>query len=108
MGEKGDQQKEQDCLGHVARRSSTDSLWLCYAKPLVGKQKSGIWLTAKTEADLLGENEEEPTSERRREYTDLGGRDEHVACHATALVLAVTHEACWEAEMEARRSSSLL
>ena len=52
----------------------------------------------------MKENEEaEPAIERRREYTDfgfdLGKREEHVVCHASALALAMTDEARREAEM---------
>ena len=68
----------------------------------------------KTEADFLGEEqlgkfekkedeEEEPVTERRREYIDvglnLGEREEQVACHALALALAMTDDARREAEM---------
>ena len=46
---------------------------------------------------------EKPASEQRREYTDLGfglgEREEHIACHASALALAMTDEACREGEM---------
>ena len=67
---------------------------------------------AKTEANSLGEEqlgkleeeedeEGEPATERRREYTDLGldlgDREEQVACHASAL--AMTDDACQKAEM---------
>ena len=41
--------------------------------------------------------------ERRKEYTDLGfdlgEREEPVVCHASALALAMTDEACQEVEM---------
>ena len=54
----------------------------------------------------LGEEEdeeEEPTTEQRREYTDLGtelgDREEQVACHVSALVLAMTDEARREAKI---------
>ena len=61
-----------------------------------------------TEADSLeeqfgksGEEEDEPATERRREYTDLGldlgEREEQVPCRASAL--AMTDEARREAEM---------
>ena len=47
--------------------------------------------------------EEGPATERRREYTDLeldlSEREKQVACHASALALAMTDEACLEAEM---------
>ena len=47
--------------------------------------------------------EEEPATEQRKEYTglelELGERDEQVACHTSALDLAMTHEAYREAEM---------
>ena len=48
----------------------------------------------------LGEKEdeeEEPATEWRREYTDLGKREEQVAYYASAL--AMTGEACREAEL---------
>ena len=54
----------------------------------------------------LGEEEDEkdvPAIKRRRECTDvgldLGEREEQVVCHASALALAMTDEACREAEM---------
>ena len=54
----------------------------------------------------LGEEEDEEGEqaiERRRECTDLGldlgEREEQVACHASALDLAMTDEARREAEM---------
>ena len=74
----------------------------------------------KTEADSLeeeqlgklGEEEEEQATEQRKECTDLGldlgEREEQVVCHASALALAMTEEACREAETQAWRSSSLL
>ena len=50
----------------------------------------------------LGE-EEEPATDQRREFTDvwldLEERKEQAACHASALALAMTDEACREAEM---------
>ena len=60
------------------------------------------------EAEFLGEQqlgklreEEEPATQRRIEYTDLGldlsEREEQFACYASAL--AMTDEACREAEM---------
>ena len=40
------------------------------------------------------DEEQEPATERRREYTDLGldlgERKEQVVCHASALALAMT------------------
>ena len=68
----------------------------------------------KTESNSLGEEqlgklgkeeneEKEPGTEQRREYIDLGldlgEREEQVVCHASALALAMTDEACREAEM---------
>ena len=54
----------------------------------------------------LGEEEDEeekPVTERRREYTDLGldlgKREEQVACHASALALAMTDKARPEAKV---------
>ena len=77
-------------------------------------KKWNLKSAAKTEVDSLGEEqlgklgekedeEEEPAIERRREYTDLGldlgEREEQVACHASALALAMTDDARREAEM---------
>ena len=49
------------------------------------------------------EEEEELATERRIKYTDLeldlGEREEQVACHASALALAMTDETGREAEM---------
>ena len=49
------------------------------------------------------DEEDEPAIERRRECTDLGldigEREEHVICHATALALVMTDEVHREAEM---------
>ena len=67
-------------------------------------------VVGKTEAEFLEEEqlgklgkeedvEKEPATERMREYIDLGERDQRVACHSSALVLAMTDEACREAEM---------
>ena len=54
----------------------------------------------------LGEEEDEdedPATERRKEYTDLGldlrEKEEQVACYASVLALAMTDETRWEAEM---------
>ena len=57
--------------------------------------------------ELLGklgekeDEEEEPATEQRIKYTDLGldlgEREEQVACHTSAL--AMTDDACGEAEM---------
>ena len=70
--------------------------------------------SAKTEADSLGEDqlgklgekedeEENPATERRRKYTNigpnLGERYEHATCHSSVLALAMTDEACREAEI---------
>ena len=49
------------------------------------------------------DEEKEPATEQRRGYTDLGlylgEREKQVVCHVSALALAMTNEACWEAEM---------
>ena len=58
------------------------------------------------------DEEGDPAIEQRREYTDLwldlGKREEQVVCHASDLALAMTDDACREAEMYAWQSSSLL
>ena len=55
--------------------------------------------------------EEEPATEWRRECIDLGSdlgeRNEHVTCYASALALAID-ESCREADISAKRSPSLL
>ena len=66
----------------------------------------------KTKSNSLGEQqleklgeekdeESEPATEGKREYTDLGldldKKKEQVTCHASALALAMTGEARWEA-----------
>ena len=78
------------------------------------KRKSGILAFGEDRSRLPGrgtvgklgeeENEEdEPATKQRREYTDLGldlgEREEQVACHASALALAMTDDARREAEM---------
>ena len=45
------------------------------------------------------DNDEEPATKRRNEHTDLRKKDDHVACHASVLALAMTDEACRETEM---------
>ena len=49
------------------------------------------------------DEKEEPETEQRREYTDLGldvsKREEHLFCHASALALVMTGKARREAEM---------
>ena len=48
------------------------------------------------------DDDKEPATERREEYTnlglDLGEREEQVACHASALALTMTDEAYREVE----------
>ena len=49
------------------------------------------------------DEEKEPATERRREFTDLGSnlgeREEQVACYVSDLALTMTDEARREAEM---------
>ena len=89
------------------------SLWICYTGPLAGRWKSGISGNQQRSITLgeeqlgkLGKKEneeEEPVTERRREYTDSGldldKREEQVASHASVLALVMTDEACREAEI---------
>ena len=35
-------------------------------------------------------------AEQRKEYKDLGEKEEHVACHGTALALAMTTRHVWK------------
>ena len=57
----------------------------------------------KAQLERLGEEEEEPAKERKREYTDsgldLGEREKQVACDVSALALALTDIARREAKM---------
>ena len=87
-------------LREVAFGSATQGLWLRNGK--VGSQVGGIdqsRLPGRRTVGKLGEEEGEPAIERRREYTDLGEREEQVVCHCSALAVAMTDEARREAEM---------
>ena len=87
------------------------SFWLCHAGLQLGDKKWDLRYLAKTDAYFLrekqlgklGVEEEEPETKRRRGFTvvglDLSERKEQVACHASALALAMTDEACRETEM---------
>ena len=88
-------------LGQVASGSTTQGLWL-------ENRKMGSQVVYEDRSQLpgitvgkLGEEEEKPAKERRREHTDLGSdlaeRKEHVAYDASAL--AMTYEACRKAEI---------
>ena len=91
----------------VASGSATQGLWLRNRE--VGSQVSGIdrsRFPGRRTVGKLGDREdekEEPATERRRECTDLaldlGEREGQVACHASALALALTDEARREAQM---------
>ena len=88
----------------VASGSATQGLWLKNGK--VGSQVSGIDRADSLEEEQLrklGEKEDEPAIERRRECTDLGlvlgEREEQVVCHASAVALAMTDKVRREAEM---------
>ena len=71
-------------LEQIVSDSATQGLWL-------GNEKVDSQVVGEDRSRLLGKlvDEEE---EQRREYkdfgSDLGKRNEHVACHASALVLA--------------------
>ena len=76
-------------LEQIVSDSATQGLWL-------GNEKGDSQVIGEDRSRLLGRgilgklvDEEE---EQRREYkdfgSDLGNRNEHVACHASALVLA--------------------
>ena len=82
-------------------------LWLGNGK--VGSQVIGQDQSRHPEEEQLGklrrktDEEAQPATEQRKEYTDLelelGERDEQIACHTSALNLAIIDEACREAEM---------
>ena len=42
IGEKGSRKRNETPQGTWLSEARIGSLWLCYAKPLAGKQKSGI------------------------------------------------------------------
>ena len=80
-------------LGKVASDSARQDLWL-------RNRKVGYQVVVEDRSRLPGGEtvgEDEPATKRRRECTylglDLGEREEHVACHASALALATTDEA---------------
>ena len=54
-------------------------------------------LPTKKQLGKLGQEEDEPAREQRREHTDLGDKNKFVACHA--LAVAITDEEWQEAEM---------
>ena len=68
---------------------------------VIGKDRSR--LPGRGTIGKLGEEEEKPVTEQRREYTSLGldlsEREEQVACHASALALAMTDQARGKAKM---------
>ena len=89
-------------LRKVASGSGTLGLWLENGK--VGSQVVGKDRTKPLGEEQLGklekeeeDEEEEPATERKKDYSDLGSdlgeREEQVACHASALALAMTDEA---------------
>ena len=71
---------------------------------VVGKDRSRLPGRETVGKVRRGEDDkEEPATERRRKYTylwlDLGNEEEQVACHASALALAMTDKVCREVEM---------
>ena len=92
-------------LREIASRSATQGLLLRNRKVgsffLSGVDRSRF--PGRGAVGKLGEEEEEPATKRRREYTDLGidlgEREEQIVCHVSALALAMTDEARREAEM---------
>ena len=102
-------------LGKVASSLATQGL--CLGDRKVESQiicEPEATLLRKEQLGKLGEEEEdgeeEPMTERRKEYTDLVERKEQcfnshsrknskIACHASALALAITEKKCREAEM---------
>ena len=87
-------------------RAQNGSLWLCYAGPLAGRRKVESRVISEDQSRFPGsrtvgklgnkeDEEKKPETERRREYTDLGldlgDRKEQIACHVSALALAMTN-----------------
>ena len=81
-------------LRKLASGFATQDFWLRNGK--VRSQVSGLDQSRFPWRKLGKEEEEEPATERRREYTDLGldlgEREEQVVCHASALALVMTDE----------------
>ena len=103
QGKRGSRKSGSVELGQVASGSTTQGLWLENRKmgfQVVGEDRSR--LSGRT-VGKFGEEEEEPAKERRREHADLGSdleeQKEHVAYHASALVLAMTDQAYRKAEV---------
>ena len=95
-------------LKKVTSGSAMQGLWLGDRKvesQEIGKGRSRLPRRgAVGEVKMKEDEEEEPATEQRSNYTDfgldLGERKEEVACHASALALAMTtNEAGREAEM---------
>ena len=79
--EKGEQKTNEILQGTWHVEARTGGVWFCYARLLAEKQESAISGSHhRSDADSLGEEqfgrlreeEEEPVTEERREYTDLG------------------------------------
>ena len=110
--------------GSIKTNKTSQGTWLGEARKVTsGFVTHCFWLgNGKMRSQIIGEDrnrlpekeqlgklreqtneEEEPATEQRKEYTglelELGERDEQVACHTSALDLAMTHEAYREAEM---------
>ena len=87
-------------LVKVSPGSATQGLWLRNRK--VRSQVSGVDRSRFPGKGTV-EEEEEPATERRRGYIDLGldlsETEEQVVCHASVLALAMTDEARRNAEM---------
>ena len=108
-GEKREQNYKRDFSELVARRSSErKSLallrrafgWETEKRDLRSSAKTKAVTEGKKQLGRLGveeDEEEDPVTERRKEYTDLGldlgERKKQVACPASALVLVMTDEA---------------
>ena len=83
-------------LRKVASGSATQGLWL-------GDRKVGSQVIGEDQSRLPGRVGEVRRRERRREYADLrldlSEREKQAVCHASALALLITEEACREAAM---------
>ena len=94
-------------LGQVVFDSATQGLWLGNRK--VGSQVVGVDRSLLPERNILGIMEKRKMKKKKNQQqnekkcidlkSDLGERNNHVDCHATALALGSTDEACREAEM---------
>ena len=110
QGRRGSRKRNQTPLSTQLSRARTGSLWLFYVRPLVANRKVGSQIVSKDQSRLpgrrtvgrvgiRGRRASDRMKERIHRFSVRFRRDKQVTCNASALALAMTDEACWEAEM---------